>query len=194
VDRKLFWVVTGILLVIAAAAGAATIINHLPHSFNGSVINPPAPAPDFTLTDQHGQFFEFSSLRGKYVFLYFGYSHCTNACPAAMALMTQARNQLGSQGSQIQVVFVATDPPGDTPQAMATFVDRFDPSYVGATGTQAQLSAVWAEYGVVVEDGGETHSDYIYLIDPSGNMRMTYSQPITAEEIAADLRAIMRKV
>ncbi len=192
-DRKLFWIVTGILSAIVLAAGAATIINNLPHTFNGSVINPPAPAPDFILTDQHGQPFEFSSLRGKYVFLYFGYSHCTNACPAAMALMTQARNQLGKQGSQIQVVFVATDPPRDTPQAMAAFVDRFDPSYVGATGTQAELSAVWAKYGVSVQDGGETHSDYIYLIDPSGNMRMTYSQPITAEEIAADLRVIMRK-
>jgi protein SCO1 len=192
-ERKFFWVVTGILLVILLAAGVATFILNRPKVYNGSVINPPALAPDFSLIDQHGQPFELSSLRGKYVFLYFGYSHCTNECPAAMALMTQARSQLGSQADKVQVVFVATDPPRDTPQAMGQFVDRYDTSFVGATGTQAQLSAVWAEYGVTVLDGGETHSSYIYLIDPSGNMRMTYSSPITSEEISADMKQIMRR-
>ena len=192
-ERRFFWVVTGILVVILLAAGVATYVLRAPHGFNGSVIDPPAPAADFLLIDQHNQPFDFSSLRGKYVMLYFGYSHCTNECPAAMALMTQARSQLGSQAGRVQVVFVATDPPRDTPQAMGEFVDRFDTSFVGATGTATQLGAVWAKYGVTVEDGGETHSDYIYLVDPSGNLLMTYSQPITAEQISADLKQLLRK-
>ena len=192
-DRKFFWVVTGILLAVIVAVGAAVISTRLPHTFNGSVINPPAPAADFTLTDQHGRPFTLSSLQGKYVLLYFGYSHCTNECPAAMALMTQARRELGSQANNLQVVFVATDPPRDTPQAMAAFVDRFEPSFVGATGTKDELSAVWAKYGVTVEDGGETHSSYMYLINPAGNMVMTYSQPITAEQISADLKVLMKR-
>ena len=111
-----------------------------------------------------------------------------------MALMTQARAQLGAQADNVQVVFVATDPPRDTPEEMAKFVDRFDPSFVGATGTASALEAVWANYGVTVADGGETHSDYIYLIDPAGNMRMTYSQPITAEQISADMKLLMRRL
>jgi protein SCO1/2 len=192
-DRKTFWWVTGALLGVILLAAVATFLLQMPHGYNGSVINPPSPAPDFTLTDQHGRPFELRSLRGQYVFLYFGYSHCTNECPAAMALMTQARRQLGSQADKIQVVFVATDPPRDTPEAMGTFVDRFDPSFIGVTGAAADLQAVWAKYGVTVLDGGETHSDYIYLIDPSGKLRMTYSQPITAEQISADLKQILRR-
>jgi protein SCO1/2 len=193
-ERKTFWVVTAILLGVIFIAAVATYIAQRPHAYNGSVINPPAAAPDIRLTDQHGQPFDLASLRGEYVFLYFGYSHCTNECPAAMALMTQARAQLGAQADNVQVVFVATDPPRDTPEEMAKFVDRFDPSFVGATGTASALEAVWANYGVTVEDGGETHSDYIYLIDPAGNMRMTYSQPITAEQISADMKLLMRRL
>ncbi len=185
--------VTGGLLVLLVAAAVVTYIAQMPRAYNGSVINPPAPAADFTLVDQHNSPFQFSSLHGKFVLLYFGYSHCTNECPAAMALMTQARRQLGSQADQVQVVFVATDPPRDTPQAMGEFVDRYDPSFVGATGTKDQLASVWSSYGVAVEDGGATHSDYIYVVDPSGNLRMTYSQPITAEQISADLKRLLRK-
>jgi protein SCO1/2 len=192
-ERKTFWIVTGILMAVILVAAIATIITNRPRSYYGSVINPPAVAPEFRLTDQHGQPFDLASLRGKYVFLYFGYSHCTNECPAAMALMTQARAQLGAQADKIQVVFVATDPPRDTPVEMAKFVDRFDPSFVGATGSASALETVWAQYGVSVEDGGETHSDYIYLIDPAGNLRMTFSEPITAEQISSDIKQLMRR-
>jgi len=192
-ERRFFWVVTGILLVVILAAGIATIITHLPKAYYGSVINPASPAPGFSLTDQNGQSVSLSSLRGKFVLIYFGYTHCTNECPATMAILTKARSLLGNQATQVQVVFIATDPARDTPQAVGEFLNRFDSSFLGATGTQAQLQPVWAEYGVTVEDGGETHSSYVYLIDPNGNLLMTYPFPSTAEGISSDLRLLLRK-
>ncbi len=192
-NRKFFWVVTGTLLVVIVAAVIATIIIHLPHAFYGSVINPASAAPDFSLTDQNGQTFSLSSLRGKYVLLYFGYTHCTNECPATMAILAQARRTLAQQAGQVQVLFVSTDPANDTPQAVGEFINRFDPSFIGLTGTLAQLQPVWAAYGVAVENGGETHSSYVYLIDPNGDLRMTYPFPSTADGIASDLQQLIRK-
>ena len=192
-NRRFFGVVTGILLVIILAVAIATIITHLPHAFYGSVINPASPAPDFSLTNQNGQNVKLSAFRGKYVLLFFGYTHCTDECPATMAVLAKARTLLGTQAGEIQIVFVATDPTGDTPQAMGEFLNRFDASFVGATGTQAELSPVWAAYGVTVEDGGETHSSFIYLIDPGGNLLMTYPYPSTPEEIVSDLKLLLRK-
>jgi protein SCO1/2 len=110
-----------------------------------------------------------------------------------MAILAKARSLQGIQAGEIQVVFVATDPARDTPQAMGEFLNRFDSSFIGATGTQAELQPVWAEYGVTVDDGGETHSSYVYLIDPDGNFRLTYPFPSTAEEISSDLRLLLRK-
>jgi protein SCO1/2 len=192
-NKRFFWVVTGILVVIVLAAAVATYVTRMPHTYYGSVINPPSPAPDFSLTNQSGQTVKLSAFRGKYVLLYFGYTHCTNECPATMAILAKARSLQGTQAGEIQIVFIATDPARDTPQAVGEFLNRFDPSFIGATGTQAELQPVWAEYGVTVDNGGETHSSYVYLIDPGGNLRLTYPFPSTAEEISADLRLLLQK-
>jgi protein SCO1 len=192
-NKKLFWVGTGILVLVVLAAAVALIVQRTNQNFHGSVINPPAPAADFILTSQTGAPVKLSDYHGKYVLLFFGYSHCTTECPATMAVLAKVRSILGSQADKIQVIFVATDPAGDTPQAVGEFLSRFDPTFMGATGTQAQLQSVWAAYGVTVLDGGETHSSYTYLIDPQGNLRMTYAYPGSPEGIAADLQQFFRK-
>jgi protein SCO1/2 len=192
-DKRFFWTVTGILLVVALAASVATVLVRMPQAFAGSVINPPTLASDFTLTNQTGGTVHLSDYRGKYVLLFFGYSHCTDQCPATMAVLTQARSELGAQADNVQVLFVSTDPATDTQQSMGVFLARFDPTFLGLTGSMAQLQPIWKDYGVTVQDGGETHSSYTYLIDPSGNLRLTYAYPSTPEEISGDLKLLFRK-
>ena len=100
---------------------------------------------------------------------------------------------LGSQAGQVQVIFVATDPANDTPQSMGEFLSRFDPTFMAGTGTLAQLQPVWTAYGVTVADGGTTHSSYTYLIDPQGDLRLTYAYPGNPDDIAADLQTLFKK-
>ncbi|HTX90296.1 MAG TPA: SCO family protein [Anaerolineales bacterium] len=192
-EKKFLWVGTGILLLVVLATATTIFLVRANQTLHGSVINPASPAPDFSLTNQTGGTVKMSDYRGKYVLLFFGYSHCTSECPATMAILAKARSLLGDQAQDVQVLFVATDPVGDTPQSVGEFLARFDPTFMGATGTLAELQPVWAAYGVTVEDGGETHSSYTYLIDPAGNLRMTYSYPGNPDDIAADLRLLFRK-
>ncbi len=192
-EKKFFMVGTGILVLIIVAAAVALVILRRPPQYNGSVIDPPAPAHDFTLADQQGQLVSLSQFRGKYVLLYFGFTHCTQECPATMAVLAKARSLLGNQADKVQILFVSTDPARDTPAAISTFVNRFDASIIGVTGTQAQLQPVWADYGVTVLDNGETHSSFVYLINPNGDMIMTYPYPSTAEGVSSDLKQLFRK-
>lgn len=192
-NRKFFWVGTGILLVAVLAAAAVLIYQKTNQNFNGSVIDPPAPATDFTLTNQNGENISLSEYRGKYVYLFFGYSHCTQQCPATMAILAKVRTLMGAQGSDIQVLMVSTDPVGDTQKSMQEFLGRFDPTFMGGLGTQDELQSVWKDYGVSVEAGGETHSSYTYLIDPNGDLRLTYPYGVTPEELVSDLKQLMRK-
>lgn len=192
-EKRFFWVGTGILVLVVLAAAAALILRNANQSYYGSVINPPSPASDFTLTDQTGTPVSLSQYRGKYVLLYFGYSHCPNECPVTMAVLAKVRSLMGPQAGQIQVLFLSTDPAHDTPQSMADFLKRFDPTFVGATGTLAQLQPIWKDYGVTILDGGATHSDYTYLIDSLGNLRITYSYPGNPDEITADLKRLFRQ-
>lgn len=191
-EKRFFWVGTGILILVVIAAAFALIFTRLDRNFSGSVIEPPGPAPDFTLTNQDGHAVSLSQYQGKYVLLYFGYTNCTNECPATMAMLKQARLQLGTSADQVQVLLVTTDPARDTPPAVGTFLARFDPSFIGATGTQAQLQPVWAAYGVTVLSGGETHSSYVYLIDKQGDLRLTYPNLSTPDQVASDLSLLMQ--
>jgi protein SCO1 len=190
--KHIFWIGVGILAgaVLIGAIVFYRII--LKPSFYGSVIGSPIQAPDFTLTDQKNESVSLSELKGKYVLMFFGFTNCDDECPATMAILAEARRQLGGSAQKIQIVFVSTDPDRDTPTAMAEFIDRFDSSIVGVTGTKAELEPVWASYGVTVEDGGETHSTYIYLIDPEGKLRLTYAYPVPSINITADLKTLLR--
>lgn len=160
--------------------------------FNGSTIEPPVPAADFTLTDQDGQLASLSDLRGKYLLIFFGFTSCTNECPATMAILSQVRNGLAENADQTQIVFISTDPARDSPLAVKTFIDRFDPTSIGFTGSLSELQPVWMDYGVMVMDGGETHSVRVYIVDPDGNWRLTYAPASDPQAIVDDMELLFK--
>jgi protein SCO1/2 len=74
---------------------------------------------------------------------------------------------------------------------MKDFLGKFDPGFVGLVGTPDELMKVWKDYGVTVEDGGETHSFFIYMIDKRGNFRETFLPDSLPADIAADTRLLL---
>jgi protein SCO1/2 len=178
------------ILVLLAAATAILYVTRKP-SFKGAEITPPWPAPAIELKDHNGQTFSLNNQRGKVVLLYFGYVNCPSECPLTMAHIKLARESLGNRAQDVQVIMVSTDPPRDTPQALKNFMEHFDNSFLGLTGTPEELQRVWKDYGVTVENGGETHSVYLYVIDPSGNIRETFLPDSEPQAIAADVRLLL---
>ena len=191
-EKKFPIIALGLLAIVAIATVIGFVYARANPSFRGSVISPPLPAPDFTLTNQTGGTSSLSNYRGRFILLFFGFTSCKDECPATMAKLQIARLQLGQNADKVQVVFVTTDPENDTPAAIDTFVDRFDPSFVGFTGDLTSLQKIWGDYGVIVLDGGETHSVTIYLIDPQGDIRMTYASTTNPDDIVADLSILLK--
>ena len=161
-------------------------------NFRGAVIMPPWSPPGINLTDHNGKPFRSTDQRGKVVLLYFGYVNCPDECPLTMAHLKLARERLGDRAKDVQVVMVSTDPVRDTPQALKDFMEHFDPSFLGLTGTPTELQKVWKDYGVTVEEGGETHSIYLYVIDPAGNVRETFLPDTEPNDIAGDVSLFLR--
>ena len=160
-------------------------------TFRGAVIDPPMPAPDFSIVDDRGVQFHMSDMRGKIVLLYFGYTHCPDECPLTMAHLKQALETLGSRAQGVQVVMVSTDPARDTPQALDDFLGRFNPDFLGITGSPGDLEKIYEDYHVVVLEGGETHSSFTYVIDPKGFLRLTFVPDSTPGDIANDLGTLL---
>jgi Uncharacterized protein SCO1/SenC/PrrC, involved in biogenesis of respiratory and photosynthetic systems len=161
-------------------------------SFRGAVITPPWSAPEINLTDHNGKTFKMSDQHGKVVLLYFGYVNCPNECPLTMAHLKLALESLGDRAKDVQVIMVSTDPVRDTPQALKDFMEHFNPLFLGLTGTPGELQKAWKDYGVTVEAGGETHSTYLYVIDPAGNVRETFLPDTEPKDIVGDVGLFLK--
>jgi protein SCO1/2 len=189
-NRRLSFLGVGILALLMTVA--AIVYTTSKPSFKGAVISPPWPAPELKLTDHNGQPFQMSSQRGKVVLLFFGYTNCPDECPLTMAHLKLALESLGNRAKDVQVVMVSTDPFRDTPQALKDFMAHFNPSFLGLTGTSGELRKAWIDYGVTVEAGGETHSTYLYVIDPSGDVRETFLPDAEPNQIASDVSLLLK--
>lgn len=161
-------------------------------SFKGGAINPPFPAAEIKLTDHNGQPFTLSSQRGKVVLVYFGYTNCPDECPLTMAHVKEALQNLGDGAKNVQVVMVTTDPARDTQQVLKDYMANFNPTFLGLTGTDEELKKVWSDYGVAVEQGGEAHSTFLYVIDPAGNLRETFLPDSEPADISADVGLLLK--
>jgi protein SCO1 len=184
-----------LLLMIAAGTWMAT----QPYSFHGSVIQPPVRAADFTLIAHDGKPYPFSNLSGKLVVLYFGYTSCPDVCPTTLSDLKRTRARLGQQADRVQFLFITIDPERDTPERLQMYVPSFDPSFIGLTGTEAQLAPVWKTYGVYrAKQASESalgylmdHSSQVYVIDPRGNLRETFAFGETYENMAQDIQHLL---
>lgn len=170
-------------------------------TLKSGVFEPPRMAPEIGLPGSNGKPFKLQEQRGKVLVLEFGFTHCETVCPVSLAALAQARKQLGAAGRGVQVVFISVDPQRDTPARLRAYLAQFDPSFVGVSGTQAQIDWLLKNYGITaskrpVEGGTDytmNHSSYLYFIDRQGLQRamMPFGRP--AADIAHDLAILLRR-
>lgn len=187
---------SGILLsriVFAPAAAPRTLAT-------GTLLTPPKPLPAFELVDHTGAAFDATRLQNRWTLLFFGFTTCPDVCPTTLALLARIEKSSSDlpASSQPQVVLVSVDPERDSPEQLAQYVGFFSPSFIGVTGSQAQIDAFTRAMGVPVAkrplgEGGYTvdHSGSIFVIDPSGAMRALFSPPHSHEALTADLRNLL---
>lgn len=175
-----------LLMLISSASCSA-----MGSSFKAEVLGPLAAAPEISLTDHSGNPFQLSAMHGKVVLVFFGFTNCVDECPLTAAHLKLALEMLGEDARDVQVVLVSTDPVRDTPQALQDFLGKFNPAFLGVTGTPDQLTETWEAYGIEVLHGGETHSSFTYAIDKAGNLRLKIDVEAIPEDIASDLKILL---
>ncbi len=177
----------------AAAATAAS-------SFRGFPLSAPFARPHLTLTDTSGRSYDFAArTRGRVTLVYLGYTHCTDTCPAMMADVAAALRGLpAADAGKVTVVFITTDPRRDTGPVMRRWLDKFDPSFVGLTGTTAQLAATDAAFGVnpkvvVRPNGAEQveHSADVFAFGTDDQARLSYDPDSTPADYRHDLALLV---
>lgn len=119
----------------------------------------------FTLVDQTGKRVTEQDFKGKYMLIFFGYTHCPDICPSALQVVAAALDKLGDKASLITPIFITVDPERDTPQKLAEYVANFGKSFVGLSGSKEEVAAAAKAYRVFYQVVPDDKTPGEYTVD-----------------------------
>jgi protein SCO1/2 len=150
------------------------------------------------LTDHNGQRRTLADFKGKVVVLFFGFTHCPDACPTTMMELANVATQLGPDAQRLQVLFVTVDPERDTAEVLRQYVPSFDPSFLGLYGTPEETSRTAKEFKIYFQKqpqagGGYTmdHSAGTFVLDSQGRLRLFAQYGAGANPLLHDIRLLL---
>lgn len=164
------------------------------------LVKPNAPPPElegvlrpefkqlqpFKLTDHNSTPFNETRLKGKWTFVFFGYTYCPDICPTTLAVLNSVQSSVDdATPADMQVLFVSVDPERDTSKTLASYVAHFNKEFTGATADKTEIDKLARQFGAgyVLEEEtapGEymvAHTSAIFLVDPFGRLVASFSQP-----------------
>jgi len=170
-----------------------------PPNWHASDVTGMMPDLDFTLTGPDGVAVKSSSLLGKPVLVFFGFTSCPNVCPTTLTQLSVVMKKLGPQADDIQIALVSVDPGRDTPEIMKTYTALFGPWLLGLTGSEQALTTLRKAYGVyaAMESSDEKgsynvmHSAAVFAFDAKGRARLLISDVTDSDAVASDIKQLI---
>ena len=185
------------VLVIAAGVLLALALRETPRGAAGTALASAIGGP-FQLIDQNGKPFSDADLKGKWHLIFFGYTHCPDACPTALNEMSLALDRLGMKRDEVGVVFITVDPERDTPDALKSYVQSFDAPIMALTGSPEAVAQAAKAYRVFYAkhpradgDYDMDHSAVIYVMNPEGRFTATFTPDSSADAIVQRLQKLI---
>jgi protein SCO1 len=190
-------VLLGGLVIMGAGVLLALAHRDTPRGAAGTLLAS-AIGGSFRLVDQNGKTVTDADLKGKWSLVYFGYTHCPDACPTALNDIAIALDQLGPKREAVRSVFITVDPERDTPEVLKAYVTSFDAAILALSGSPEEIARAAKAYRVYYakhpEPGGDysmDHSSVIYVMDPEGRFTASFTHQSTPEEIADRLKKLL---
>ena len=178
-----------LLILVLAFFGplfAAMLIYFNPHWFtlpesasHGKLITPADPLAAFTAVSRGGRILPGSFLAGKWTLLYWNGTDCDLACEADLFKMRQVRLSLGKDIKRTQTVYLSSD-------AVGADLSRLLHKHPQLTAAHLKPGSAFAEQINAYPQKS------IYVVDPLGNLMMSYSGDATSKGILEDLKKMLR--
>ena len=160
--------------------------------------------PEFELIDQNKSPLSHKDFEGNWHLVFFGYTHCPDICPGSLQTMAQTLKLIDDSdvSKLLRIVFISVDPDRDSPEILKSYVEYFDPAFIGATAPGQQLKrltdAMGISYFIDKTDPGQTdylvgHSSAFVLINPEVEFSGLFSAPHDSQKIANDLVRIIER-
>lgn len=188
---------TGLLLVAAGLLGGCDTRDAAP-KFQLTDLTGANFAGELSLVDHNGKPRTLADFKGKVVVVYFGFTHCPDACPTTLAELAQVAKDLGQDAEKMQVLFVTVDPERDTPGVLRQYVPSFNPNFLGLYGDAAATARAAKKFNIFyqkqpVPDGSYSvdHSAGTYVLDQQGRLRLFAQHGAGAPPLLHDIRILL---
>lgn len=164
----------------------AYLITFQVHALDSASLNTPVGG-DFAIPSSLGKNFKLSDLKGKTVFLFFGFTRCPQVCPLTVQRLKMLSEHLEKKKAKdVHFLFISVDNERDTPESLVAYAKRNGKFFSAATASDEELRKIIALYGghfskvrtssnqLIVD-----HSSNVYVIGPNGQWLDTieYDRP-----------------
>lgn len=195
---KLLWVVAFLLLLVLVEpllyGNLFSAKNQYPEVIREVVYPDLQPLHEFNLVDHDNQALRLQQLSGRWTFLFFGYTHCPDICPATLSQLTRLSQSIRgnvAKESSPTFLFVSVDPARDKVEVIHDYIHYFDENFIAATGDIKNIEAFEEQFHVSHRYGqpdasanyAVTHSAEIFLIDPKTRIVAKFSPPISIQQV-----------
>lgn len=157
----------------------------------------------FDLVDTNNKPVSNRDFLGKWLLIYFGFTHCPDVCPEEIEKMVEVyhRTKKFYPKAEIVPLFISVDPDRDTPEIVKKYCAEFSPEIIGLTGNREQIKVVSKNYRVYFSPGPKSkdkdyivdHTIIMYLINPDGEFVDYYGQTRDAEMVTNAVLINMKK-
>jgi cytochrome oxidase Cu insertion factor (SCO1/SenC/PrrC family) len=151
----------------------------------GELIDPARPLPEVALATPSGTATGTDFLRGKWSIVFVGAGACDEECRKALTDIRQVRLALNQNSSRVQRVFLYSGPCCDEAYFASEQAGLIAASVDGPAG-KAVLEVFPVEDGVDTPSAGR-----LYLVDPLGNLMMSYERGAPVKGLLDDLRKLL---
>jgi protein SCO1/2 len=168
-------------LAIATFSASVVFVGTLVALMWSIYLSEPRTGPfnaSFSLIDDRGRPVDQSIFKGHPALVYFGYTHCPQACPTTLYEVADWMNALGDRGKALKAYFFSIDPERDTREVMHAYVNAFSSRITGITGRPEEMRKVadgWFIHAAKVPgENGDYHMSHtvsLLLVGPDGRLK-----------------------
>jgi protein SCO1/2 len=201
-NKKLIVAILVLPLIVWASYFAFRQPVHADEGLRSGTFDPPRVAPGFILDGSNGKKLSLHDELGKIVIVEFGYTNCQTVCPVTLSHLSDVYKKLGDQARDIQLIYVTVDPRRDSPERLREHLAKFNPTFLGATGSFDELEDIRNAYGAFAKQVpspdpalgyGVDHSTSLYLVDRQGKLRGLVPFGTSIEDIGHDLEFLLKE-
>lgn len=178
-SNRTLWLILGVCVLPIVASTVLYILWTPTRFVNHGELLEPVPLAQVSLTRADGGRFAFGELSGQWAFLSIDDAACDENCLRKLYLMRQIRLTQGKHSDRIERVWLVRDGNQPAQQTLAEY--------------EGLRAIVLSENQLLnLFPSGDSRRDYIYLIDPIGNLMMRFPRDVDPSRMKKDIAKLLR--